>query len=460
MRPSQTDTKKKLTLFALTWPIFIEIFLHMLMGNADTLMLSQYDDNAVAAVGVANQIMSVIIVMFGFVAMGTTILIAQYLGARQERQAGQIAVVSIAANLVFGLVLSLVLFVFGPQILGVMNLPPELMDTALMYLRIVGGFAFIQALIMTAGAIIKSHGFTKDAMWITLGMNVLNVIGNYLLIFGPGMFPELGATGVAISTAGSRTIGVIILAVVLYKRVNGELPFAYMFRSFPKPELQQLLKIGIPSAGEHLSYNMSQVVITIFISSMGTIELTTRVYTQNIMMFILLFAVAIGQGTQIIVGHLIGEGKHREAYERCMKSLWIGFAVSTGAALLFAFFREPILGIFTDNRDIIELGGILLLLTIILEPGRTFNLIVINSLRAAGDVKFPVYMGILSMWGVSVTISYTAGLIFGLGLVGIWISFIADEWFRGLIMLKRWKGRKWERMGFVQKEKPLKVPGS
>ncbi|TMW71509.1 MATE family efflux transporter [Alteribacter natronophilus] len=444
-----TDKKKKLTLFALTWPIFIEIFLHMLMGNADTLMLSQYDDQAVAAVGVANQIMSVIIVMFGFVAMGTAILIAQYLGARQEREAGRIAVVSLAANLVFGLALSLILFGFAPQILGAMNLPPELMNMALVYLRIVGGFAFVQALIMTAGAIVKSHGFTKDVMWVTLGMNVLNVIGNYLLIFGPGPFPSLGAQGVAISTAGSRTIGFIVLGFLLYRRVNGELPFAAVFRSFPKPEIQQLLKIGIPSAGEHLSYNMSQFVITIFIAAMGTAELTARVYVTNIMMFILLFAVAIGQGTQIIVGHLVGEGKYREAYERCMKSLWIGMGLSIGAASLFAVFREPILSIFTDNPDIIEIGGILLLLTIILEPGRTFNLIVINCLRAAGDVRFPVYIGILSMWGVSVTISYTAGLVFGLGLIGVWLSFIADEWLRGLLMLRRWKGRKWERMGFT-----------
>ncbi|RNA70091.1 MATE family efflux transporter [Alteribacter keqinensis] len=452
MAQHQDKTKKNLTLFALTWPIFIEIFLHMLMGNADTLMLSQYDDNAVAAVGVSNQIMSVIIVMFGFVATGTTILIAQYIGARRDLEASRIAVVSLAANLVFGILLSAVLFFSGPSILRGMNLPPELMDTALMYLRIVGGFAFVQALIMTAGAVIKSHGFTRDAMWITLGMNVLNVVGNYLFIFGPMGFPELGATGVAISTAASRTLGLAVLVVILYKRVNGELPFSFIFKAFPKTELKQLMKIGVPSAGEHLSYNISQVVITMFIASMGTVELTTRVYTTNIMMFAFLFAIAIGQGTQIIVGHLVGEGKFEEAYRRCMRSLWIGLWVTLGAAGLFAAFRVQLLSIFTDNPDIIQLGGILLLLTVILEPGRTFNLIVINCLRAGGDVRYPVYIGILSMWGVSVTISYTAGLLLGLGLVGVWFSFIADEWLRGLLMLKRWKGRQWQNMSFVREE--------
>ncbi|PYZ93563.1 MATE family efflux transporter [Salipaludibacillus keqinensis] len=451
---SKTQQKKaaKLTLFALTWPIFIEILLHMLMGNADTLMLSQYDDNSVASVGVSNQIMSVIIVMFGFVATGTTILIAQNLGANKRQRASQIAVVSICANILFGLLLSFVLFFFGESILSAMNLPEELMDTALIYLKIVGGFAFIQSLIMTLSAIIKSHGFTKDAMYVTLGMNVVNVIGNYIFIFGAFGAPTLGATGVAMSTAVSRGLGTVILFIVLYKRVKGELPWSYLTKGFPKRELRDLLKIGIPSAGEHLSYNTSQMVITYFIASMGTAALTTRVYALNIIMFALLFSVAIGQGTQILVGHLIGEKRHEEAYQRCLRSLWIGMSVSTFAAIIFAVFREEILNIFTDNPDIIQLGSILLLLTILLEPGRAFNLIVINSLRAAGDVKFPVYIGILSMWGVAVTISYAAGIWLGLGLIGVWIALILDEWLRGLLMLRRWKTRKWEKMSFIDNE--------
>ncbi|UJW58441.1 MATE family efflux transporter [Bacillus sp. A116_S68] len=441
--------RSKLTLFALTWPIFIEILLHMLMGNADTLMLSQYDDNSVAAVGVSNQIFSVVIVMFGFVATGTTILIAQNLGANKNKAASQIAVVSIWINILFGLLLSIVLIIFGKPILAIMNLPEELMGTATMYLRIVGGFSFIQALIMTLSAIIKSHGFTKDAMYVTIGMNILNVLGNYLFIFGVLGAPELGATGVAISTAFSRILGTIVLFIMLFKRVRGELPWAFVLQKFPKKEVKDLLKIGIPSAGEQLSYNTSQMVITYFIASMGTSALTTRVYTLNIMMFAFLFSVAIGQGTQILVGYLIGERKHEEAYRRGLRSLWIGISVSTFAAILFAVFSHPLLSIFTSNTDIIQLGSLLLILTIFLEPGRAFNLIIINSLRAAGDVKFPVIIGILSMWGIAVTISYTAGIWLGFGLIGVWIAMICDEWLRGLLMLRRWKTRKWEQMSFI-----------
>jgi putative MATE family efflux protein len=439
---------KKLSLFAITWPIFIEVLLHMLMGNADTLMLSQYSDDAVASVGVANQILYVIIVMFGFIATGTAILVAQHLGAKEEETAEEVSRVSIVANLLFGIVLSVVLFIFGEHLLRLMKLPDELLHEANSYLVIVGGFSFIQAIIMTIGAILKSYGFTRDTMYITIGMNLLDVVGNYLFIFGPFGIPVLGVEGVAISTTVSRTIGLLVIFVLLMKRTNISLSISRLI-SLPIPHVKSLLKIGIPSAGEHLSYNTSQMLITYFITLLGTEAITTKIYAQNLIMFIVLFGIAVSQGTQIIVGHLVGAQQYEEAYKRCVKSLWLAIGVSTMIAAIFYTFSDSLFSIFTTNEQIIKTGGTLLLLTIILEPGRSFNLVIINSLRAAGDVKFPVYMGILSMWGISVPISYFLGIKYGLGLAGVWIAFIVDEWLRGLLMLWRWRSRVWQQKSFV-----------
>ncbi len=300
----------------------------MVMGNADTLMLSQYSDEAVAAVGVSNQILSLVIVMFGFVSTGTAILIAQHVGAKEESSAGKVAVVSLGANLLFGFVLSIVLFSSSSILMQMMNLPEDLFDTANVYVMIVGGFIFIQAIIMTLGAILRSYGYTKDSMKVTVGMNLLNIIGNYLFIFGPFGFPVLGVTGVAIATTGSRLLAMIVLFVIVYKRVKGELPFSYLLKK-PVRELKQLLKIGIPSAGEHLAYSTSQMMITYFVVQMGTEALTTRVYTLNIIMFVFLFSVAIGQGTQILVGHYTGAGDKEKAYYRCMRSLKLAVIIST-----------------------------------------------------------------------------------------------------------------------------------
>ncbi|KQU60680.1 MATE family efflux transporter [Bacillus sp. Leaf406] len=448
------DTKKRMTLFALTWPIFIEILLHMLMGNADTLMLSQYSDRSVAAVGVSNQILSLIIVMFGFIATGTAILVAQHIGAREHAISGEVALVSLVTNLAFGVLLSAILLLTGKGILDIMGLPRELMDEASGYLRIVGGFIFIQALIMTAGAILRSYGYTKDAMYITIGMNILNVAGNYLFIFGPFGLPVLGVEGVAISTIASRFVGLVVSIIVIKKRIPSALPLNKLGH-IPVRHMKNLLKIGIPSAGEQLSYNGSQMVITYFIVSIGTYALTTKVYAQNLMMFIFLFSVAISQGTQIMIGHMIGARQYEDAYARCLKSLKIAIIISLCMAGIVSIAAEPLLGIFTSNEEIISSAKVLIYLTLLLEPGRSFNLVVINALRAAGDVKFPVYLGIASMWGVGVPLSYLLGITLELGLVGVWISFIADEWLRGLLMLRRWRTRTWIHKGFVRNEKAV-----
>ncbi|WP_027408979.1 MATE family efflux transporter [Anoxybacteroides tepidamans] len=441
--------EKKFTLFALTWPIFIETLLYMLMGNADTLMLSHYSDDSVAAVGVANQIVFLVIVMFDFVAMGTAILVSQYVGAHDEKSAIEVAFTSISSNFLFGLLLSVGLLLFGKPLLQAMDLPAELMNEAYSYLGIVGGFLFVQALIMTAGAILKSYGYTRDTMYITIGMNILHVIGNYFFIFGPFGIPVLGVKGVAISTTISRCIALIVIFVVLVKRTCLPLSLPRLFY-LPMRHVRNLLKIGIPSAGEHLAYNTAQMLITYFITWMGTEALTAKIYTQNVMMFVFLFGIAVGQGTQILVGHFVGSQQYQAAYERCLKSLRSAIVISIIMAAICYVLADPLLAIFTKNSEIIETAKTLLLLTIVLEPGRSFNLVIISSLRAAGDVKFPVYMGILSMWGVSVTISYILGIYFGFGLVGIWISFIADEWLRGLLMLWRWRSKVWQKKSFIQ----------
>lgn len=443
--------KKKLTLFALTWPIFIELCLHMLMGNIDTLMLSQYSDTSVAAVGVSNQINTFVIVMFGFVATGSSILITQNLGAKLEKDAQKIAVTSISLNLLISLLISISLYLSSDFLLELMGLPPELMDEASSYLKIVGGFLFIQAIIMTISAILRSYGHTKDTMFVVIGMNILNVIGNYFVIFGPFGLPVLGVEGVAYITVICRFIGLIALLYILIRRSNYSLPWNSFIR-YKKLHVKNILNIGIPAAGEELSFSASQMVITIFVTQLGTVALTTKVYVQNLMMFIYVFSIAISQGTQILIGHMVGAGEYETAYNRAIRSLKISTLITLVSGSIIYFFSDLLLGLFTSDLSIIELGSVLLLLTIVLEPGRAFNLNLVFALRSAGDVRYPVFIGIITMWGLSVTFAWFFGIFLGFGLIGVWLGFIADEWVRGIFMLKRWRSRIWVSKSFIKQE--------
>jgi putative MATE family efflux protein len=329
-----------------------------------------------------------------------------------------------------------------------MGLSNELMPDAKVFLQVVGGLSFIQALIMTFSAILKSYGHTKDTMFVTIGMNILNIAGNFLVIFGPLGLPVLGVAGVAMSTSIARIIGLVAMIVIVKKRIGLGLTWKKIFHVH-KEHLRKLLKIGIPSAGEQLSYNISQMVVTYFIAIMGAQALTTKVYTQNITMFILLFGTAISQGTQILIGRYIGAKQFDDAYDRCMKSLYWALGIAALTSVIMTLFSKQLIGIFTSSPDIITTASMLIAMTIILEPGRSFNVIIINSLRAAGDAKFPVYMAMISMWGIGLPLAYLFGIHFGLGLMGIWISFIADEWVRGILMYRRWKSRIWIQKGIA-----------
>ena len=439
---------KQIGLLALTWPIFIEMFLHMLMGSTDTFMLSHISDDAVAAVGVANQLVFFMILVFGFVATGTAVLVSQNLGAGLQADARKISGLSLSLNLLFGVLVSVIVVGFNDLFLQMFNLTPEIHRLAQQYLTIVGGTLFTQALLVTASAILRANGLTKEAMFISIIMNIIHLAGNSLFIYGLFGVPEMGVQGVAISTAISRAIAVILIFRLLYRRLPMRIALED-YLNFNKSFIKKILKIGVPSAGENVVYNTSQMAITVIIGLLGAMALTTRVYTFNIMSFMMLFGIAIGQGTQILIGYKVGAREFDKAYHQLLKSLKLSIIITMAITVVIVAIREPILGVFTDNKEIIREGSKVLLLCLILEPGRTFNIVVISSLRAAGDAVFPVKMAFVSMWGISVPLAYFLGIHMGFGLSGIWMAFIVDEWFRGIIMYIRWRSRVWEKKVLV-----------
>ena len=300
--------RKELT--KLVIPIFIETLLIMMLGAVDTIMLSQYSDESVAAVGVVNQIVMFAFLIFEVINIGTSVLCSQYLGAGLRKKMVQVVGVSLLLNLAVGVLVSLILHFGAATLLGWMGLRPELLKYGIGYMEIVGAFAFFQALSITVSASLRSANKAIYPMLVTVLVNVLNIIGNYSLIFGKFGFPALGAEGAAISTSIARGVSMVVLFIILFRKHIPSFPRAW-FRPFPWIELKNLMKVGLPSAGENMSYSFSQVVITFLINMLGNNALATRTYTVNIVMFVYLFAIAMAQGGAISIGHLVGQRKIR-----------------------------------------------------------------------------------------------------------------------------------------------------
>ena len=438
-------------LTALAGPIFVETLLVMMLGAVDTFMLSRHSDNSVAAVGVVNQLMNLVFLLFEVISLGTSILCSQYIGAKRRDKVIQVVGISLIFNLISGLLLSGCLYLFADKFLSLMGLRPDLMSEGLPYMKIVGGFAFLQAVSLSLSASLRSANKAKYPMYISLVVNVLNIIGNYTLIFGKFGMPALGVEGAAISTSFCRFVSVILLFVILLKKHIPSFPKEY-FRPFPWIELKNLLKIGIPSAGEHMSYSLSQVVIAYFINMISNEALATRTYIVNIVMFTYIFALALSQGGAILIGQLVGMKKIRAAYTIGKRIMRLGVAMSVSLSFITALFGTQILSMLTSDPWIISTGAMILWVEILLENGRALNFFGVNALRSAGDIYFPVIIGIIVMWGIQVVGSYILGITLGWGLIAMWAVFALDENIRGLIFVRRWNSFKWVGKSFIGKD--------
>lgn len=429
-------------MFMITWPIFIEVFLQMLMKMTDVFMLSFVSDQAVAAIGVVNQLMMFMFVLFNFTAMGAGVVVAQYVGAGDKDGIRKTITSAIVINLLFGLAVSLFVVLNRHFLLNLFALESELFAYANSYALIVGSALFAQAMILTISSILQAMGYTKDVMGSVLIMNVLNILGNYVLIFGVLGFPRIGVTGVAISTAVVRILVMIGMFILLFKRMPVKIPIKAFFK-FQKEFAVKILNIGVPSAGEQLSYNVSQIVLTVMITTLGATALATRVYSQTFMSVLVIFSVSIAKGMQIFIGQLVGATNIEEAYKYMYTGLKFAGIVTISLGGLFTLFGRQIFGFFSDDPSIIALGSTILIIEFLLQPARTGNMIIISALRAAGDAKFPVLIGIAVMWGILVPLAYFLGIVMGFGLPGIWFAMVIDEWIRSTLMFFRWKKKRW-----------------
>lgn len=443
MATSAKTLQQRMGIVALTWPIFIETLLQSLLGISDIFMLSHYSDNAVAAVGLTTQLMFFMMVMSMMVSTGASILISQNNGAGRTQQATDIGVASVALSLGLAVVMGAAMFFSAHGIIGLFALEPKVAGYGYDYLLICGSLSIGLVMNIAFAAILRSYGFTRSAMLVTLSTGLMNVLGNYIALYSPFGLPVYGVTGVAISTVTSQMIGALImLAVIRSKRIP--LPMQRL-KLLPRSTYWSVMRIGLLNAGEMLSYNVAQMTIIYFISQMGTLSLTAYTYGLNISRFIYCFSVALGQAAQIQTGYYVGKQWFDEITLRVQKYCLVGFIVSLAIVLTFYWQRFTIVGWLSENPEVIELTALLLLGSIALETGRVFNLVIISALKGAGDVAFPVRVGLFSMWGIGVLLAWFFGLHLGYGVLAAWLAVAADEWVRGLIMVQRWRSGRWQR---------------
>lgn len=406
------------------------------VGVVGTLLSAKVSDPAGAAFALANQVFAMLFILFRIVGAGVSVVVAQSLGSGRRDTADAVARAVLGASTWVGAITALIAFVGAPALMRVMLAPAEVLPLATPFLQVLAPTMLFDAWNAAMAGVMRAHLRVRDTLAVIVVMHLCH------LALALALMPSYGLPGFAIALGASRVVG-LALHLLLWRYRLGLIPQLHDWWRLPARELSSVMRIGLPGAAENVAYRLAFMVTVAVAGQLGAQSLATQAYTLQITYGVLLFGLATGLAVEIVVGRMIGAGHLRDAHRLVRRALARGLAVSVIGATCAALAGPWLLRQFTQDEVIIRTGCILLWWTVLLEPGRTFNLVVINALRAAGDARYPVVAGAASMAVVLGGGSWFLGIHLGMGLTGVWIAYAADEWIRGLLMWRRWVNHGW-----------------
>lgn len=425
---------------AVAIPILGEFLLGYSVAMAGLWLASHISDGAAGSLGLANQVLEALSVVFRVLAIGMGVTITQLLGAEQRDGARQTALSGLGACTWSGLAVAAVLLLGKDVILDVLNAPDEILPLVAPYLQLLAPAALLEGYNLTMASILRAHLHAKDSLKIMVAMHSTHIALAIPLMLGVGAWEGLGLYGYAVAFLLSRALG-LWLHLVLWRLRMGIKPNVRHWWVLQPRVLAPVLRVGVPGASNELGYRIAFLVSLSATARLGVGALATHSYTLQLLRYVVLISLSIGWASEIMVGRLVGAGKFRQAKELVKKGTRNGLVASGLLALLAALAAPWLMRIFTKDPQVIAAAQTLLWIGIALETGRVFNIIVTGALRASGDSIFPVVASVGSFALVLGLGSYVLGRTWG--LPGIFIAYAADEWVRGLLMMARWHWLGW-----------------
>ena len=441
--------KKRLNLVGLAVPIFVEQFLNKLLTMVNVYLLSRLSQEAVGAIGVANQFLNFITMAFSFVTFGAAVVIAQNRGAGEEERAAEASTTAVVANVVFGLAVGALLLLLHGPLLRAMNLEGQMYADAAVYLCIIGGCCFVQALNLTLATVMRNYGEARAPMLVFLFMNAINLVGNAAVVLRPFGLPDFGIAGIALCTVLSQVLAcALMIACAVRAKVRLRLS-----RPFPFPLLRSILRIGLPGTGDGLACNFGNIFLTWCVSTMGADALAAHTYAVQLIAFVQVLGYSVGQASQILVGYRCGARDFDGAYKLAFHNTWIAMGLNLAVIFALLLLHRPILALFTDSGTIVQMVFLCLLVDVVQEFGRPFNLVIGVSLRGTGDVLWALFAAVGSIGLICIPLGYVLTQVFHLGVYAVFIALMADEWVRGQLMTYRWRTRKWQKYVLIRERR-------
>lgn len=426
-------------------PLVIEQLLAITVGLFDSVMVSQVGEAAISAVSLVDTVNVLLVNAFAALATGGAVIAGQYLGRREPAKAGH----SGAQLLLFmgeaSLLIMALFYLAKGFVLGVVfgQVEPDVAAYANTYYIIVEASIPFLAIYSAGAALFRVMGNSKISMWVSLLMNLINVAGNALLIFGFHM----GVEGVAIPTLVSRAVGAVMM-VVLLRRPDLPLRVEKFTLRHDRYVVKNILRFGVPNGLESSMFQLGKILLLSTVAVLGTASVAANAMGNTICTFQCVPGNALGLAMVTVVSRCVGAGNYEKARFYTKKLMKSTYFFMWGAIALVLALLPLIMRMYNVSdqaasyaRQIIWMHGIA---AAVLWPA-SFTLP--QALRAAGDTRFTMVVSTASMWTLRVGLGVLLGRFWGFGVLGIWMAMFADWALRVSFFLPRFLGHKWETMG-------------
>ena len=434
--------------FQMAWPAVCESFFIALAGMVDSLMVSSMGASAVAAVGLTAQPKFMGLALFFAMNVSVSALVARRRGEQKRDSANQILAAAIVFVILAAIVVSAVCVVWANQIISFCGSAEDTHAPAVIYYRIIMGGMIFNVLSMVINAAQRGSGNTVIAMRTNIVSNLVNIVGNYLLIQGHLGFPSLGIVGAALATVLGTVVACIMSFVSLMNK-DGFVSIPYLVKNKIRPSMEpvsSIVNLGTSVFIEQVLMRVGFMSTAMMAAKMGTNALAAHQVGMNILSLTFSFGDGMQVAAVALIGRSLGEKKPQLAWQYGKTCQMIGLCISCILAVIYFFGGESLYHLFFEEQEIVDIGVEIIRMIIIIVLFQVSQVIYMGCLRGAGDTTYTAIASTISVTVIRTGVSYLCGFVLGMGMVGIWMGVLGDQMARFFAAGLRFRQGKWTKI--------------
>lgn len=435
-------------IFALAWPAVCEMMLYMLLDFVDVAFVGRLGARALAAVGLGAQIYFSVLFIFSALSTGATALVARAIGGGDDKRAAGVAGRALLLAFWVGIGVTVLAYFFSDDTTSLFRFEPAVRNLAAVYVRTAALSAAFSMVLFVSNGIFRGAGMTKVPMLVAALTNVVHIAADYVLIFGKFGFPALGVKGAAVATSFAQVFGCLLVLAVLVSGVTplrvrpGDILHACEGWSLTA----KLIALSVPAGIEEGLMDVGRIIGSFMLAGLGTVPFAAHqvASTAESLSFMPGYGFAVAATT--LVGQSLGARNPRQARQNGWEAAKLAILAMCGIALIFLLLPAGVVGLFTQDRKVLELGSLCLRIAAFEQPTIALDMVLAGALRGAGDTRTPMLIATLSTWGVRIPLFYLSIYVFSCGLPAIWVITVFDWLVRSLLVTWMfWRGR-WQKI--------------